>query len=425
MFINRIESIEKDQVKSWYKLYYNFFLKIKETSVQSKPYLTEDIFLKYLSDRNILKFTFSLDGVQKNGIIFITDNLMKYPESHYENIYFNNEEILKNVKYYFIIGDLCGLILDESLIKKFNKDKHSFGICLKEILLQIKRSVGHNKEPILVGNFSNKSKNFLGYEFLNNYFDDNVIIHKTIDQEIFVSINFSRFSELLLKIYKYSLKLILSLFLSNSIIIERKNYKLIFNINNKIKIWKTDSLNDQDVDQCLKIYKSRLTNLVLKSPQKLLYDDEIFKSYLKDKDYLKYILEDSEGVGGLFILISKKFKEKANWVSNSNKIYDGYIKLILTRKGVSPLYFSIIFLSSIIDFIGKEAGLKNKKLILADYSININGDRFNNDLGITRTKKFTELLRKNGSINEFLTRFVPYKANILDKDIYVTYRFNG
>lgn len=425
MYIEKIENIFEENIEEWYKLYYNFSAKVNDLSVQTKPKFTKELFFELLKNQGIIKFKISIDGSALNGIVLITDNLNKYPCSHYEPTYFSRNENLLNVKYFYLIGDLCGFILDDNLIKIINKNKYFFSDCIQEFLLKINNGLSDsNSRPVLVANYSERSMKLMDYIFLQNSYEGCNIKKIIIDEELFVILKIRSFHKLLLKILNRLMKFVLPFVLRFSIISSSKEYKLIFDLKNRLKLWKTYRMNSEEIQQSLIIYKNRLERLLNLSPQKLLYKDDVFNSYLNDEGYIKYILEDATGVAGLFMMISENFKEKANWVSENFKIYNGYVKLILTKKGSPSFYFSLLFLSSIIDFFEMSLYKKNEKSILLDYSININGERFNNDLRISKRQNFFKLIIKNGFLNELMSKLSPFKSETLDRDIYLTFKIN-
>jgi hypothetical protein len=435
------ESLD-DVQKNIFWEFYLVFLKKYKPSIQSKPVISNKVvFDVIIANREIFKII-----LKKNnkiiGYWLATTSITNYPESHYSSEYFTdpvaqrkNLLFAPNIKPVFLIGDNCGFILTKDTDDLFRNGNLFFEELLKKLKDSIEKKV--NSKIYLVLNYSElslKVSNLFFAESLmnanrNRTLNDRYIL---LDEESFVHIYWKGTytkktrAEWLLKMIGRFIKIKNN---SNGAgEVSKKIYEITSPfIKSKYSIVRSDIVPENFREECYQLYHERLNGANTMSPQKLEYSHDEFINYLKDPGFIKYLLIDkSQHIKGIYLLIGKENSKNAHWVSSSWRIADAYIKLILTQKGIPAFGYLILFVAGTWNLL-KEQGTDTEARVLADWSEKINGRRFREDLNISMApllpKIFTRgVIKKRGQFfAEILTNLARINAVQIDSDVYLAY----
>ncbi len=403
--------------------FYQNFLKIYTFSVQSKSIFSREQFYSICNNEEYFKIKL-FDGEYFLGFWVATANLDLYPESHYSHEYFKSDQFLHATPVY-LIGDNGGFVSSIIANDLFRFKKYN---CI-DILAVLKKKISlHLAYPIkLVINYSLLSSKMSNLHFLDtiavssmNNDDGNLIKH--LDQETFVFIHWVR--KIRGKTVAEWLLGLLGEYFSS-----KNGEDLIFSMKrrlagHKFRIERRANFSDSEKEECYALYHRRLQKVNQLSPQKLEYSKLDFLGYLDDSGYNKYLLIDhSNRIKGIYIVIGKANSDRASWVSPSWRIADAYIKLILVEKEIPAFGYIFLFVAGskdLLDYQGSRVDLR----ILADWSEKLNGKRFRRDLNIIPAPLLSIVLRKsvfsNGRfIAEILTRLANFSATQIDSDEYL------
>jgi hypothetical protein len=406
----------------WWGLYSAQSDIILMNAIQSKPIFSFSEFRSILKDSRVLKVELTGPEGQLLGFCLLTKHIFEYDNCHLAKEYFSSHPLFRNYPApLFFIGDASGFTLSNEAVILFS-DPRAFSDCLHLVFTKLEE--GEQHPILLVGNYSKRVVEVMGYKFLGPDLPIKILEQFILDKEIFSVISFKRFSKYKIALLSIGLKRLLKGRMTDRKTLRsgEKTSQLVVNIANKFRIYKEYKLNEKDTLACLHIYKTRLEKKVSFSPQVLLYDDVTFKGVMSDDRYIKYIAEDADGVAGLLVLIPEKFSNAAEWVMSPSRVFNGYIKLVLTRPGAPALYLSALLLFSFNDYLHS---LKAPVRILLDYSQNINGDRFDHDLGSRSDSpvlNFFQLIKKNGFFAEFFSTLIRPKSEVMDVDYYLLFR---